>query len=37
MRFGDGSVRILRAAGHTPGHQVLEVQLKKSGDDYPPR
>jgi hypothetical protein len=22
--FGDGSVRILRMPGHTPGHQVLE-------------
>lgn len=29
--FGDGSVRILRAPGHTPGHQVLELQLKKAG------
>jgi N-acyl homoserine lactone hydrolase len=29
--FGDGSVRILKAPGHTPGHQVLEVTLKKSG------
>jgi glyoxylase-like metal-dependent hydrolase (beta-lactamase superfamily II) len=29
--FGDGSVRILKAPGHTPGHQVLEVKLKKSG------
>jgi len=29
--FGDGSVRILRAPGHTPGHQVLEVKLAKSG------
>jgi glyoxylase-like metal-dependent hydrolase (beta-lactamase superfamily II) len=38
--FGDGSVRILRAPGHTPGHQVLELKLKKadvvilSGDLY---
>lgn len=29
--FGDGSVRILKAPGHTPGHQVLEVRLKKAG------
>ena len=29
--FGDGSVRILKAPGHTPGHQVLELQLKKTG------
>jgi N-acyl homoserine lactone hydrolase len=29
--FGDGSVRILRAPGHTPGHAVLAVKLKKSG------
>jgi len=29
--FGDRSVRILRAPGHTPGHQVLEIQLQKSG------
>ena len=29
--FGDGSVRILKAPGHTPGHQVLEVKLKKAG------
>lgn len=29
--FGDGSVRILKAPGHTPGHGVLEIQLKKSG------
>jgi glyoxylase-like metal-dependent hydrolase (beta-lactamase superfamily II) len=29
--FGDGSVRILKAPGHTPGHQVLELKLKKSG------
>jgi glyoxylase-like metal-dependent hydrolase (beta-lactamase superfamily II) len=29
--FGDGSVRILKAPGHTPGHQVLEIKLKKSG------
>ncbi|GAA0723954.1 N-acyl homoserine lactonase family protein [Dokdonella soli] len=29
--FGDGSVRILKAQGHTPGHQVLEVRLKKTG------
>ncbi len=29
--FRDRSVRILRAPGHTPGHQVLEIQLQKSG------
>lgn len=29
--FGDGSVRILKAPGHTPGHQVLEVKLKHAG------
>ncbi len=29
--FGDGSVRILKTPGHTPGHQVLKIQLKKSG------
>jgi N-acyl homoserine lactone hydrolase len=29
--FGDGSVRILRAPGHTPGHGVLAVKLKKGG------
>jgi N-acyl homoserine lactone hydrolase len=29
--FGDGSVRILKAPGHTPGHQVLKVQLKTTG------
>jgi glyoxylase-like metal-dependent hydrolase (beta-lactamase superfamily II) len=29
--FGDGSVRILRAPGHTPGHQVLLVSLAKAG------
>jgi glyoxylase-like metal-dependent hydrolase (beta-lactamase superfamily II) len=29
--FGDGSVRILKAPGHTPGHQVLEVRLRKAG------
>lgn len=30
--FGDGSVRILRAAGHTPGHQVLLVRLPRTGN-----
>jgi N-acyl homoserine lactone hydrolase len=30
--FGDGSVVIKRALGHTPGHQVLFVKLKKSGN-----
>jgi glyoxylase-like metal-dependent hydrolase (beta-lactamase superfamily II) len=29
--FGDGTVRILRAPGHTPGHHVLLVSLKKAG------
>jgi N-acyl homoserine lactone hydrolase len=29
--FRDGSVRILKTPGHTPGHQVLLVKLKKSG------
>jgi N-acyl homoserine lactone hydrolase len=29
--FGDGTVMILRAPGHTPGHQVLKLNLKKSG------
>lgn len=29
--FGDGSVRILRAPGHTPGHRILLVKLPKSG------
>ena len=29
--FGDGSVRILAAPGHTPGHQVLAVRLPKAG------
>jgi N-acyl homoserine lactone hydrolase len=29
--FGDGTVMILRTPGHTPGHQVLKLQLQKSG------
>ena len=29
--FGDGSVRILAAPGHTPGHQVLLVHLLRHG------
>ena len=29
--FGDGSVTILAAPGHTPGHQCLEIKLAKSG------
>ena len=29
--FGDGTVRILKAPGHTPGHQVLEIKLQKTG------
>lgn len=29
--FGDGSVEILAAPGHTPGHQVLFVELAQTG------
>jgi glyoxylase-like metal-dependent hydrolase (beta-lactamase superfamily II) len=29
--FGDGSVTIISAPGHTPGHQVLLVHLPKTG------
>lgn len=29
--FGDGSVTIIPAPGHTPGHQVLLVRLAKTG------
>jgi len=29
--FGDGTVRILKAPGHTPGHSVLELKLNKAG------
>jgi glyoxylase-like metal-dependent hydrolase (beta-lactamase superfamily II) len=29
--FGDGTVTIISAPGHTPGHQVLLVQLPKTG------
>jgi glyoxylase-like metal-dependent hydrolase (beta-lactamase superfamily II) len=29
--FGDGSVTIKSAPGHTPGHQVLAVRLPKTG------
>ncbi len=29
--FGDGSVRILKAPGHTPGHCMLLLKLPKSG------
>jgi N-acyl homoserine lactone hydrolase len=29
--FGDGSVMILSAPGHTPGHQILLVNLPQSG------
>ncbi|MCY1015751.1 serine hydrolase [Pyxidicoccus sp. MSG2] len=29
--FGDGSVRILKTPGHTPGHQVLMVRLARTG------
>ncbi len=30
--FGDGTVVIKAAKGHTPGHQVLFVKLKKTGN-----
>ena len=30
--FGDGTVVIKLAAGHTPGHQVLYVKLAKTGN-----
>ena len=29
--FGDGKVRIISAPGHTPGHQVLFVDLESTG------
>jgi len=29
--FGDGTVKILVAPGHTPGHRILLVKLAKSG------
>jgi N-acyl homoserine lactone hydrolase len=29
--FGDGTVMIMYAPGHTPGHQMLFVRLKQSG------
>ena len=29
--FGDGTVRILKAPGHTPGHEVLMLRLKRAG------
>jgi N-acyl homoserine lactone hydrolase len=29
--FGDGSVVVLRAPGHTPGHSMLLVRLKEKG------
>jgi N-acyl homoserine lactone hydrolase len=29
--FGDGKVMILTAPGHTPGHQVLQIQLAQAG------
>lgn len=29
--FGDGSVRIILAPGHTPGHQVLLLDLEING------
>jgi glyoxylase-like metal-dependent hydrolase (beta-lactamase superfamily II) len=30
--FGDGTVKILSAPGHTPGHQILLVKLKQKGN-----
>lgn len=29
--FGDGTVMVLRAPGHTPGHSILLVRLKEMG------
>jgi N-acyl homoserine lactone hydrolase len=29
--FGDGTVMVLRAPGHTPGHTILLVRLKEKG------
>ncbi len=29
--FGDGTVVIMAAPGHSPGHQVLFLKLKKTG------
>ncbi|HEY6597672.1 MAG TPA: N-acyl homoserine lactonase family protein [Pseudomonadales bacterium] len=29
--FGDGSVKLIYAPGHTPGHQTLRVELEKTG------
>lgn len=29
--FGDGTVQIISAPGHTPGHQVLQLQLANTG------
>jgi len=29
--FGDGTVQVLKTPGHTPGHGVLAVKLRKSG------
>ena len=29
--FGDGSVMVIRAPGHTPGHSILMVRLKEKG------
>lgn len=29
--YGDGSVMVLRAPGHTPGHSILLVRLKEMG------
>ena len=30
--FGDGTVVIMSAPGHTPGHQMLHLKLAKTGD-----
>jgi N-acyl homoserine lactone hydrolase len=30
--FGDGTVLMLNAPGHTPGHHVLLVKLQRSGN-----
>lgn len=30
--FGDGTVKIIRTIGHTPGHQALKIKLKNEGE-----
>ena len=30
--FGDGTVVIMNAPGHTPGHQILYLKLAQTGD-----